>query len=415
VISYPEALERLSNHYRPLEREWVGPSDASGRTLSESLLSPGALPAFDNSSMDGFALRVGSEGSPPGTRWAISGTLAAGEPPPVDVVGESQAWEIMTGAPIPPGANAVIPVECVRQVGEVDGRPTWIELLESVSPGQNVRPAGADFPVGGPVLPAGRRLGPIEQMALAALGLREVPVWTRPRVAILSTGPELVGDPSLPLPAGAIRDANGPFLLHALREGGAKIVSREILKDEGEPFQAAVATALSEGVDLVVSTGAVSMGRWDRVPESLRALGAELLFHRVAIRPGRPILVARLPGGALHFGLPGNPISALVGFRFFLLPFLRILRGEGEEKPDFLPLAQPHEKPSALRQFAKARVETDSFGQRTVRILPGQESFRISPLLEADSWAVFPEGRTQWEAGEPVEVRGLLGAGTITG
>jgi molybdopterin molybdotransferase len=415
VIPYSEALECVLAEARPLPRESVPLDRAWGRHAAGEIRSPGAIPPFPNSAMDGFALAVGPQGLPAGTEMPVVGRVVAGDgPPPVASPdrGPAQApegaWEIMTGAPVPPGMDTVVPVERV-EVRERDGRATSIRLLDPEPPGRNIRPAGADFASGDPVITAGRPIGPLEGMALSALGIPRIPVLEIPGAAVLSTGPELVDDPELPLPPGGIRNSNGPFLAGALEREGVRVVLRRTLGDEEGPFLEAMEEAMGRGAHLVISTGAVSMGKHDFVPDALERMGARLLFHRAAIRPGKPILAAVLPGGALHFGLPGNPISATVGFRFFVLPWLRRLRGLPPEPVVRLPLAETRGKPGLLRQFVKARVEAGESGGLRVVVLPGQESFRIAPMLRATCWAVLPEGTDRVEAGTPVEVTGLLG------
>jgi molybdopterin molybdotransferase len=413
MIPYRDALRLILAEAHPLPRREVALEDALGRFAAGKLGSPSALPPFPNSAMDGFALVAGADGLPAGTRLGVAGRVAAGDPLP-SVPGDPEAgsghlaWEIMTGAPVPAGLDTVVPVERV-EVEEAEGLVTTIRLLDPEEAGQNIRPAGADFAPGDRVLTPGRRIGPVEVMALAALGLDAIPVHEDPGAAILSTGPELVDDPREALSPGRIRNSNGPYLASALEREGVRITARRTLGDEEAPFRQAVEEALEAGARLVVSTGAVSMGRYDFVPEALERLGARILFHRAAIRPGKPILAAVLPGGALHFGLPGNPISAAVGLRFFVQPFLRVLREQEPERPWRMPLSGTRKKPPPFRQFLKARVEVGAGGSPEVHILPGQQSFRIAPLLDANAWAVLPEGKGEVGEGSLVDVFGLYG------
>jgi molybdopterin molybdotransferase len=417
MIPYLDALRLLRAEVRPLSGEEVPLEEAPGRFSSGDLPSPTSLPPFPNSAMDGFALLAGEAGLPAGTALQVVGRVAAGDGPPGEAPeerlgdgsrGDGKAWEIMTGAPVPSGLDSVVPVERV-DAREEGGRVTSIRLLDDEEAGRNIRPAGADFVPGDPVLAPGRRIGAVEVMALAALGVGRVPVLEVPGAAILSTGPELVDDPQLPLPPGGIRNSNGPFLARALETEGVRVLSRRTLGDDEAPFRRAVEEAVEAGARLVISTGAVSMGRYDFVPEALERLGARILFHRAAIRPGKPILAAVLPGGAIHFGLPGNPISAAVGFRFFVHPLLRALRGLGPERGWTMPLGETRRKPLPFRQFLKARVETTASGSPRVDVLPGQESFRIAPMLRTHAWAVLPEGVGEVEEGEMVEVFGMDG------
>jgi molybdopterin molybdotransferase len=406
VISYEEALSLVLGEARPLDAESVPLGRASGRFAAERIVNPVALPPFANSAMDGFALDTGGEEVPPGSRWKVAGSVAAGDRP-IRGAGAGRAWEIMTGGPLPEGLDAVVPVEEVEEIRGTGGRPTEIRVASAVTPGQNVRPAGKDFREGGPVLGTGRRIGPVETMALAALGLKRVPVLRAPRTTVLCTGPELVDDPEVALSPGQIRNSNGPFLTEALSRLGVSILASRTLGDHVGPFAEELDRARKARADFVVSTGAVSMGRHDFVPTALSRLDARVLFHRVAIRPGKPLLVATFPEGTVFFGLPGNPISAAVGLRFFVQPLLRALRGQGPEEPWRMPLLEDAKKHAHLRYFLKARVEVGEKGAPTVRVLPGQQSFRIAPLLEANAWAVLPEGVEEAPAGTLVDVYGL--------
>lgn len=407
MIRYEEAVELIRSRARALEVEELDPGRAMGRFLARRVESPVALPPFANSAMDGFALDAGGGELPAGTLRRVAGRIAAGDAP-VATSGEERAWEIMTGAPVPEGLDAVVPVEKVEQVeeGEGDG-PRSIRLTTSLAAGANVRPSGADFAPGDPVLEPGDRIDPAQLMALAALGIESVGVFRRPRAAAFPTGAELVDDPARELEPGMIRNSNGPFLTRALERAGAEVIRCRTLSDEPGPFIREVGGALDEGADLVISTGAVSMGRHDFVPRALEEMGAEILFHRAAIRPGKPVLVAALPGGALHFGLPGNPISAAVGVRFFVQPFLRALTGRGRERPWRMPLASAASKRPELRYFTRAVVRSEGDGVPEVEVLPAQQSFRIAPFLAAHAWAVLPEGVDEVEAGALVQVFGL--------
>lgn len=409
MIRYDEALARILARVPPEagEVELVSLDEAQGRFMAREVRSPEALPPFANSAMDGFALATGGSPVPPGTRLAVAGSVAAGDAPLEADAAAGRAWEIMTGAPVPAGLDAVIPVERVRRDEGGDGEHVVLEAR--VEPGDNVRPAGKDFAEGDPVVGPGRRIGAAELMALAALGVARVPTLPRLRGAVFSTGPELVDDPELPLEPGRIRNSNGPYLRRVLTDQGVRLVAAATLGDETGPFVEALGSALEAGAELVVSTGAVSMGRHDFVPAALEEVGARILFHRAAIRPGKPVLAATLPGGGLYFGLPGNPMSAAAGTRFFVLPWLRAARGLAPETPWRLPLTEAVSKRPELRYFTRAEVAATPGGPPGVRVLPGQQSFRIAPFLHAQGWAVLPEGSDELRAGVLVDVYGLHG------
>ncbi len=404
VVGYEQALAILLRGVARGNSEAVASGEAGGRVLAEAVDSPAALPRFDNAAMDGFALALRGQALPAGRELPVRGSIAAGV-----AVGEGGdgAWEIMTGAAMPAGMDTVVPVERVEVIAGEDAQapPLGIRLREAPVPGANVRRRGEDIEEGERVMAASGLLGPAHVMLLAALGVATVPVVRRPRVALIATGRELV-DGNLAEGAG-IHDSNTPLLRLRLRAAGAEVVMEERVADDPAGFAAALDRCLARGVDLVISTGAVSKGRFDFVPGSLRARGAELLFHGVGIRPGKPLLAARLQEGPLHVGLPGNPASCAVGLRFFVEPVLRAMLGMPTECPLRLPLAGPAWRRPGLRTHLHARVACDARGQLTVHSLPRQESFRLQPFLASQAWLVLPPagpGEGELAPGDPVEV-----------
>lgn len=397
MIRHADALALIrgaarSHRGRFIEEE-VPLAQALGRVASRALVGREALPPFDNSAMDGYALAAAKGAAVP-ARLPVLGTVMAGDAPRC-AVETGGAWRIMTGAPIPAGCDAVIPVEKTR---ELDGGAA-VELLEAVESGDYVRGRGKDFAENAEVCPAGTRLGPRHLLALAAVGITSIPVRRKPRVALISTGKELVAPECQPKP-GQIRDASSAYLAAALASLGADFEFFGVVADDPNAFGARLEKILAVGYDVVLTTGAVSMGAADFIPEALKSLGAEILFHKTAIRPGKPGLFARMDEGPLFFGLPGNPISTVVGSRFFVEPCLRELLGRPHEMPFRSKLANPVDKPDGLRCFYKARRTRDG----ATEILPGQASFQIHSMLAADCWAVLPEDGTHVQAGTEIDV-----------
>ncbi|MNS71952.1 Molybdopterin molybdenumtransferase [compost metagenome] len=228
----------------------------------------------------------------------------------------------------------------------------------------------------------------------------------RPKVAVIATGKELVTEAAQALDSGQSRDSNRPYLIGRLQAAGAEVVWQGTVGDEVAAFDAVLDDALAAGAQVLVSTGAVSAGRYDFIPDALRARGARIVFHKVAIRPGKPLLFAVLPNGALYFGLPGNPVSAAVGQRFFVEPVLRRLLGLAAEPLLQLPLQADVRKPPGLRFHARARVEVDAQGRLSARVLAGQESFRLKSMLQANAWVVLEGEGDLATAGTPVRVQG---------
>lgn len=406
MIAYAEALRRLLEEARDhgtAAVEQLPTHQAMGRISAAAVHATQCLPPFDNAAMDGFALRLQGRTAAPGTEWDVTGSQAAGD---AAAEGAGDAWEIMTGARLPAGLDSVVPVEQVDILAHDGARPLRVRLRAGVQPGQFVRLRGQDVATGEPVLGAAARLDTNAITLLHALGVGSVPVRTRPRAAVIATGKELVGASAQALDTGQIRDSNRPYLVARLQAAGAEVVLQDTVSDEVAAFDAALDAAQAAGARVIVSTGAVSAGRYDFIPDALRARGARVCFHKAAIRPGKPILFARLNDGALYFGLPGNPVSTAVGQRFFVEPVLRALLGLPPETALKVPLAHAVEPPAGMRWHARARVHMDARGQVSACIGGGQESFRLASTLHANAWAVIEPQDGPVAAGMRVEVVG---------
>ncbi|MEO6227742.1 MAG: molybdopterin molybdotransferase MoeA [Thermomonas sp.] len=411
MISYAVALQHILQACAPLPAEHLPLAQAVGRALAQDVQAGEDLPPFDNSAMDGFALAGAGELLAAGREFVVAGSHAAGDGLATYA---ADACEIMTGASLPLGLDSVVPVEQVS-VLQRDGeaRPLRIRLEAAVSPGAHVRRRGQDVAIGEQVAAAGTRLTSAAHMLLAALGVANLTVRPQVPVALFTTGRELVDDPAQPLLPGQIRNSNGPYLADRLCEAGAHVVHRETVGDDAAAFITALERGLAAGARIVLSTGAVSMGLHDFVPDALRTLGATIVFHKVAIRPGKPLLFALLPGGQLYFGLPGNPMSSAVGMRFFVEPALRALLGLPDEQPLLLPLAAEAYKKHGLQFFLKAKVALHDGARLQVDVMAGQESFRIKPLLAANAWAVLDTEAETLPAGTLVPVFGLDSRGIV--
>jgi len=366
---------------RPLPPEAVPVQEALGRVLAEDVAAERDVPSFANSAMDGFAVRSG----PAGRTLAIVGESRAGAPASV-TVGDGEAVGISTGAAMPDGADAVLQIERVTVDG---GRVT---LDDDVEPGRNVRPSGDDLRAGATVLPAGTRLGAAE------VGLARVP-----RVVVLATGDELVA-PGAPLAPGQLHETNGLTLAALATEAGARVVRAEVVRDTESETRAAIAGALDEA-DVVVLSGGVSVGPHDHVKPALQALGVREVFWRVALRPGRPTWFGTR-GETLVFGLPGNPVSAMVTFLLFARPALAALQGA------------PHQPERLLARLGAAiprHPDRDECVRVTLRegvATPTgpQGSHQLRSMLGADGLAIVPAGTGTMQEGAEVAVERLDGA-----
>jgi molybdopterin molybdotransferase len=404
VISVEEALERILARVEVLGDERVELLGALDRVLAEPIASDRDVPPWPNSSMDGYALRSAdtreaARGRPVGLRVAgrvMAGAMAARP------LAAGEAYRIFTGAPIPDGADAVVAQEDVSVEGET------VRVSASVPAGACVRPRGEDMRRGDALLAPGRRLGPADLGLLATLGRHQARVVRRPRVGILSTGDELV-DLGGRVGPGQIPNSNTYSLMGQVVESGAEPVNLGVARDRLEEIEDRLRGALA--CDAIVSSAGVSVGEHDFVKEALARLGAEQHLWLVNMRPGKPITFATIPqppkGVLPVFGLPGNPVSAMVTFELFVRPALiRMAGGPAQPRPliDAVALS-PIPNPGGRRGYLRVSLERAP-GGIGARLTGEQGSAILRSMVAADGLAVVP-GNTTIGAGEPVRVMRL--------
>ena len=388
LLPVEEARARVLERVTPLEPEpvEVGPGLA-GRVTAEAVVAPHDLPPFANSAMDGYAVRSAeAAGALP-----VAGRLSAGDAP--RPLPEGAAVRIATGAPVPDGADAVVPIERAR---EENGR---VAFEGQVRPGDNVREAGDDVPAGSEVVAAGIRLDPLTAAAVAATGVARVLCARRPRVAVLVTGDELLGPGDPPRP-GAIHESNSVLVAARCAALGADVAPAVRVADDLEATVASFGEAL-ERADVVIGSGGVSVGPADYVKPALRSLGVEELFWRVAIQPGRP-LWAGVRGRTLVFGLPGNPLSVLAGLELIVRPALGALLGRAPA-----PARKARLAAAVSRRADRARVLPARLRGDAVEPLAAGLSHHLARAAGADALAVVPAGPGEAAAGDVVEVVSL--------
>jgi len=392
-LTVEEARERVLARFHPLEAEAIPLSDALGRVLAEDALARASSPPFTNSAMDGYALRsadtTGANAQAP-IRLQLVGEVPAGSVYP-RVVQAGEAVRILTGAPLPDGADAALQQE-LTEVS--DG---WVTIAQPVAPGTNIRHAGEDAQPGALLAQAGAELGPAEIALLASLGVSPVRVARRPRVAILATGDELapLGQPLKP---GQIYNSNTPYLIAAVIRAGAEPVALGIAPDREEALREKLAQA-RQGFDLILTSGGVSVGDYDLVKQLLSEQGA-MEFWRVRMRPGKPLAFGSL-GETPLLGLPGNPVSAAVTFELFGRPAIRRMLGAAQvERPLIeVTLEGSDQRRSDRRHFVRVRLASRG-GRLVARATGEQESHLISSLQGATALLIVPEGEGVIREGE---------------
>ncbi len=388
MISVEEALERILAEITPLSTTTVPLPESLGLTLAEDVISQEDIPPFNNSAMDGFALLSRDsqprDGQP--TRLRVTGGVAAGYVAD-HAVEPGTAMRIMTGAPVPPGADSVIQVELTRSDGP---ESEWVEILQEVAPGNNIRPAGEDMHRGQRVLSRGTEIGPWEIGILATLGWTQVPVVRRPRVAILGTGDEVI-DVDEPLQAGKIRNSNSYLLEAAVRKAGAEPQRLGVARDTVESLREKFSEAIQ--CDLIITSGGVSVGEFDLV-KNIMAEQGEIHFWQINMRPGKPVAFGHI-GAVPLLGLPGNPVSAAVTFELFGRPVIRKMSGHTHLlHPQADVVVEDGVSERVMRRhYVRAHVEWRD-GRLIAHTTGNQGSNIMTSLLNANALLVVPEGGT---------------------
>ena len=435
VLEFAEALEVVLREAAGVSAargaETVELLEAAGRVLAEPVVAGRDQPPFDRATRDGFALRAGEEGQP----LRVVGQVRAGERWRGAALGAGEAVEIMTGAPMPEGANAVVMVEHVSVVEGV----LRVEAGRRLRAGENVVARGAEARAGAGVLPVGRAVGAAEIAVAASCGRAELRVFARPRVAIVATGDELVelGTPGAKAPSSSskamkpdpeesgypngageelgeaeIYNSNSYALAALVRGEGGEALRLAVARDTLGDLRARLEEA--KGAELLLLTGGVSMGRYDLVEQALAEAGAEFFFTGVRIQPGKPVVFGRFPDGRYFFGLPGNPVSAQVCFALFVGPLLRAMAGRAIAgtagvAPVFVEAKLAEDvkggagKPSGVTRFLPAEL-SGSWDGVTVRVVAWQGSGDVGANARGNGYCVLPSGVEGFKAGETVRV-----------
>jgi molybdopterin molybdotransferase len=403
-LTVAEALAAVLEGVSVLPAESVPLLDALGRVLAEPVIARDDLPPFANSAMDGYAVRaadLANAGADNPVTLKVVGDIAAGAVPDVTVAPATTA-RIMTGAPVPPGADAVVPVEDTSEPWRDQDRPLpgTIEVRRSVNAGDYLRHPGEDIEAGQPVLAAGHVIRPQEIGVLAALGISQVRVIRRPRIGILATGDELVGIDEALRP-GKIRNSNGYAQTAQVLAMGATPVWLGIARDTEADMRAKLQRGLDEGVDLFVSSAGVSVGAYDVVKAVLEAEG-NVGFWRVRMRPGKPLAFGTYHG-VPYLGLPGNPVSAMVSFeRFARAAILKMAGHIRLERPQLMVKLQDTIHSDGRESYVRAVVEYKA-GEYIATTTGSQGSHIMTSLVKANALLIVPEGMKLVTAGEQLQ------------
>ncbi len=405
LIPIDRARDLVLERAKVLPAETVALRDAAGRVLAEEIVAPEAVPGFDNSAMDGYAVRAGDTAGAGGSTESLTivGEARAGHPAEVGI-GHGEAIAISTGAQIPDGAESVIRVEDTERRGE------GVVLHAEVPPGKNIRRAGEDIEAGDRLLGPGTPIGAAELGVLASAARPEVECARRPRVSIVVSGDELIG-PGDEFRPGAVRDSNAYTVPTLAQLAGAELIGVEHAADDPATTRDVLGQALE--ADVAVVCGGVSVGEHDHIKSALHDLGSEKAFWGVSLRPGKPTWFGSTGDGTLAFGLPGNPVSAMVTFILFVRPALLALQGrEPSALRTIATLGEGHPGMRGRDQAVRCRLNLEAGGW--IAIPTGvQGSHVLTSMLEADALALLPASERDAEAGDRVEVE-LLRPPTVT-
>ena len=402
--SYNVALKILNKSKIKITDELIKSVDSLNRICSENIYSNYNYPSADNSALDGFAINSRDTNDISKKKFKklkIIGSISAGTKPFKKFLKKNQAIEIMTGGILPRGSNSIIPIEkCLLSKDKINN---YILIKHKIKKFENVRFKASDFKKKDLLIKKGTVLNSNHILALKTLGLKNIKVKKIPNILFFSTGNEITDQNKIP--DWKIRNSNSHYINSLKKNFLFNFKYGGILRDkDANLFAQKIKRMVNSKIDIIITSGAVSAGKFDYIPSVVRKLSLSNYFKGVAIRPGKPILFAKIKGKQKAiFGLPGNPISSAACFRFFVYPYLRESLGAGKEKPIKALLKNSFSKKFNFTRFVKSRVNTTKNGKLVVEILKGQESFRIHSFVKSNIWTVLPAGKSKLKKNEIVD------------
>ena len=407
MITYPEAISLIDKISLKLPNEKISILNSVNRVCAEDVLSPLTNPSSNNTSFDGFAvIAKETEGlsSQKTKKFKILRTIAAGDEPKIDNYEKNSAVEVMTGGLVPKPFDSIIAVEKVKYFPTKE-KPTHIIVDEEVKQFSYIRFAGEDYNLKDVVIKKGELIQPKHIMALTTLGIKDVQVKKQPQIIFFGTGSEIADYKDTKVPSWKVRNSNNHYFTSFGKSLYFQIIDGGIIKDdEPEKLKKALDDALNSDIDIFVTSGAISAGKFDFIPKLIKDCGFETHFKGVAIKPGRPIMLSKLKQKEkLFFGLPGNPISCAAGFRFFVYPLIRNSLGMSKEKKFKAKLVNEYSKAENFTHFARCLMTINNQGSCELEVLQGQQSNRIKSFVEANCWGIFEEGKEKFKSGDFVK------------
>ena len=403
MISYKQSRKILKNSKIIIKDEIVKSSNCINRVTAENIFSKINNPSENNAAFDGFAINSKDTKNlkKKGKLFKIIGTVSAGDKPTKKRNKKFQTIEIMTGGILPKGFDTIVPIEQI--IFYPKKNPKFIFVNKKIKKHQHVRIKGSDFKRNDLLVKKGKILQPNHILAFKTLGISKVKVKKIPRILFFSTGNEITDKEKTP--NWKVRNSNSHYI-ESLKENFLFNYSNGgILRDKDKLiFEKKIKQMLNSNIDIIVTSGAVSAGKFDYVPSVVKKFKLSCYFKGVAIRPGKPVLFAKIKGKQKAiFGLPGNPISSAACFRFFVFPYIENLLGISEEKPIRAVLKKNFSKKINFTRFVKSKINTTKNGNVEVEILKGQESFRIQSFIKSNIWVLLPSGKSKFKKGDAVD------------
>ena len=405
MISYKHSNKILKNSKIILKDELVKSDKCINRVAADNVLSKTSNPSGNNAAFDGFAINSKDTkklNKKNGKLFKIIGIVAAGDKPIKIKNQKFQTIEIMTGGLLPKGFDTIIPIEQIIFYPNQES-PKFIFVNKKIKRYQHVRIEGSDFKKNDLIIKKGSILQPNHILALKTLGISKVKVKKIPKILFFSTGNEITNKEKIP--NWKVRNSNSHYIQSLNENFLFNFINGGILRDKDElTFEKKIKRMLNSNTDIIITSGAVSAGKFDYVPNIIKKFKLTSYFKGVNIRPGKPVLFAKFKGKEKAiFGLPGNPISSAACFRFFVFPYLQLLLGIDEEKPIKAVLKNNFIKKINFTRFVKSKINTTKNGKVEVAVLKGQESFRIQSFIRSNIWTLFPSGKLKFKKGDIVD------------
>ena len=400
MISYLKALSVINNNSLKIKDELISIKNSLNRIASKEVISTSDYPADDNTAFDGYAVNS-KETKNTTQKFRILKTLAAGDNPQIKKVPKFSCIEVMTGAVIKKPFDTIIPIEDIKFYPNTK-KPNFIIVSKKNKKSQFIRFKGSDYKRGQSIVKKGELITPAHILSLKTLGIDKILVKKKINIVFYPSGNELSEQSNIP--SWKIRNSNTIYLNSLIKSLPINLKIKKILRDnDSKLFEKQISQHIYSSTDIIITSGAISKGKFDFIPNVINRFKFKDKFKGVAIRPGKPIMFTKFSNNSCFFGLPGNPISSVACFRFFVIPFLFKSLGLNDEKPIYAKLKNKFYKKKNFTRFIKGKLTFDKKGVAQFEVFRGQESYKIKPFVKSNAWGVFKGGRALFNRGNPIE------------